>query len=111
MTRVHFPYGRPAPRVGPCGNVPRVTDSSLSPAEPPVWALPRALTDPRPAVLACLLGWVAAIVVALIVAGPSASVLPTCYAGLGVGALGVGVFLAQRAAARRGDRGAQNGLS
>ena len=90
--------------------MPKVTDSSPNSAEPPVWTLPRVLIDPRPAVLACVLGWLVAIVVALIVAGPSASVLPTCYAGLGVGALGVGVFLAQRSAARRGVRGSQSGL-
>lgn len=89
--------------------MPWVTESS-SPAAQPAWALPSSLTDPRPVVLACVLGWVVAIVVTLIVAGPSSSILPTCYAGLGIGALGVAIFLIQRAAARRGAKGAQRGL-
>ena len=36
---------------------------------------------------------------------------PITLAGLGVGALGTGIFLWQRSAARRGARGAQTGLS
>ena len=103
---------RPRPRA--CGSVPGVTDSDRPTAPnttaPTTWALPPVLADPRPVVLACLVGWIVAIVVALIAGGPSSPVLPICYAGLGIGALGVGVFLIQRAAARRGSRGAQQGL-
>lgn len=92
------------------GNLHCVTGTRATPAAPPSWALPPALTDARPVVLVCVIGWIAAIVVTLIVAGPSSPVLPTCYAGLGIGALGVAIYLTQRAAARRGSKGAQRGI-
>ncbi|WP_024793892.1 DUF2530 domain-containing protein [Tomitella biformata] len=87
-----------------------MTDRSSAADKPPVWALPTSLTDPRPVVIACVIGWIVAIIVTLIVAGTSSPILPTCYAGLGIGAIGVAIFLIQRAAARRGTRGAQRGL-
>lgn len=87
--------------------MPKVTETSSETPATPSWALPPYLTDPRPVVLACVLGWIVAIVVTLIVAGTSSPALPICYAGLGIGALGAGVYLIQRTAARRGTKGAQ----
>lgn len=81
------------------------SSSATTPAQ--VWALPKSLTDPRPVVIACVLGWIVTIVVTLILAGPDSPILPTCYAGLGIGAIGIGIFLLQRTAARRGTKGAQ----
>ena len=90
--------------------MPRVTETSSSASATPVWALPPALTDPRPVVLVCVVGWIVATVAILIVSGPSSSALPTCYAGLCIGAVGTLIFLAQRAAARHGVKGSQSGL-
>lgn len=54
--------------------------------------------------------WIVATVVVLASEDRWASALPVCYAGIVVGILGYGLFLLQRRAARRGSRGAQQGL-
>lgn len=72
--------------------------------------LPAVWLDPRPPVAAGFVGWIIAIIIALIVDGTGSAILPICYGGLGAGALGVSIYLVQRAAARRGTRGAQPGL-
>ncbi len=75
--------------------------------QPP--ALPAALLDPRPVIGAGAVLWALAAVAAFTV--PSLEGWrPVTIAGLGVGLFGLSLFLWQRAAARRGARGAQTGL-
>lgn len=77
--------------------------------EPQPPALPAALLDPRPVIGAGALLWALAAVAAFAV--PSLQGWrPVTIAGLGVGLFGLSLFLWQRAAARRGARGAQTGL-
>lgn len=73
--------------------------------------IPRRLTDPRPVVMIGTLAWLIATAVVLAAGDRWHAALPICLAGLAVGALGFALFLAQRAAARRGSKGAQRGLS
>ncbi len=75
--------------------------------EPP--ALPPALLKPWPVIVVITAGWLVATVLAFTVAG-LAECRPFAVAGLGVGVLGTSIFLWQRRAARRGSRGAQDGL-
>lgn len=64
--------------------------------------------------LAGLALWTVVAVVAFLVPvlgrGAPGELFWTCVAGVGVGLLGVAVFVVQRAAARRGDRSAQRGV-
>ncbi len=78
-------------------------------AEPEPPALPAALLDPRPVVLVGALLWALATIAAFAVPALE-SWRPIALAGLGTGGLGTSIFLWQRAAARRGARGAQTGL-
>lgn len=84
---------------------------SLDPAaagpEPP--PLPAALTNPPPVIAAGALAWLVAAVAAFTVPALD-SWRPVTIAGLAVGLLGTGIFQWQRAASRRGARGAQTGL-
>lgn len=75
--------------------------------EPP--ALPPTLLKPWPVIVVITVGWLVATVLAFTVAG-LAECRPFAVAGLGVGVLGTSIFLWQRRAARRGSRGAQDGL-
>ncbi|PTR28707.1 uncharacterized protein DUF2530 [Rhodococcus sp. OK519] len=69
------------------------------------------LSDPRPVLAVGTLAWVAATVVVLLAGERWNAALPVCYAGTALGLLGFGLFLVQRRAARRGSRGAQQGLT
>ncbi|WAC54346.1 DUF2530 domain-containing protein [Gordonia sp. SL306] len=72
--------------------------------------LPSVLRAPEPVIIAGMLAWlVAAIVVGLTGWGGDRT-LAVCLVGLAVGVLGTTIFLVQRAAVRRGDRTAQQGL-
>ena len=76
--------------------------------EPP--PLPAVLLDPWPIISLGALTWLVAGVVVFLT--PTlATWRPLTVAGLGVGVLGTSIFLWQRAAARRGARGAQTGLT
>lgn len=75
--------------------------------QPP--ALPAALVKPWPVIVVITAGWVVATVLAFAVPGLH-DCRPFALAGLGVGVLGTSIFLWQRAAVRRGARGAQSGL-
>lgn len=77
------------------------------PVEPP--PLPAALLDPRPVIAVGALLWALAAAAAFTVAALH-SWRPVTLAGLGVGVVGLSIFLWQRSAARRGARGAQTGL-
>lgn len=71
--------------------------------------LPATLTDPRPVIGVGALLWAVATLAAFVV--PALHTWrPVSVAGLGVGLVGVSIFLWQRSAARRGARGAQTGL-
>lgn len=71
--------------------------------------LPAALLDPRPVIGAGTLLWAIATLGAFVVPALQ-SWRPVTVAGLGVSLFGASLFLWQRAAARRGARGAQTGL-
>jgi hypothetical protein len=71
--------------------------------------LPRRLSDmPTIVGLGSLLWAVAAVL--LLLAGRTDVWVATCVAGAVLGGVGHGIFRWQRAAARRGSRGAQQGL-
>ncbi|UXA06004.1 DUF2530 domain-containing protein [Mycobacterium sp. SMC-2] len=71
--------------------------------------LPPALLNAWPFIALGALGWLVAAAAAFFV--PSLqSWRPLTLAGLGVGALGTTIFVSQLVAARRGARGAQEGL-
>ncbi|HPX35760.1 MAG TPA: DUF2530 domain-containing protein [Mycobacterium sp.] len=78
-----------------------------TPPEPP--RLPAAMLDPRPVITGGAVLWALAAIAAFTVPALH-SWRPVTMAGLGVGVLGVVIFLWQRSAARRGARGAQTGL-
>jgi hypothetical protein len=71
--------------------------------------LPAALLDPRPVIGAGTLLWAIATLGAFVVPALQ-SWRPVTVAGLVVSIFGASLFLWQRAAARRGARGAQTGL-
>lgn len=79
----------------------------MTPQPPP---LPAVLLKPGPVVAAIAAGWVVAAILAFTVTGLH-EWRPYTLAGLGVGALGTGIWLWQRRAVRRGSRGAQSGLT
>jgi Protein of unknown function (DUF2530) len=81
-------------------------DSGKSLEPPP---LPTPLLEIWPVIATGALAWLVAAVAAFTV--PALETWrPVTLAGLGVGLLGTGIFLWQRAAARRGARGAQIGF-
>lgn len=71
--------------------------------------LPAALLDPRPVIGVGALLWVLATIAAF-TAPALETWRPVALAGLAVSVFGASLFLWQRAAARRGSRGAQTGL-
>lgn len=71
--------------------------------------LPPALLNAWPFVALGALGWLVAAAAAFLVPALQ-SWRPLTLAGLGVGVLGTSIFVLQLAAARRGARGAQDGL-
>ncbi|MBF6522493.1 DUF2530 domain-containing protein [Nocardia farcinica] len=77
---------------------------------PNVPQIPPRLTDPRPVLAVGSLLWLVALVVVW-AGGPRwEAARPVCVMGLVVGLIGLVIFLIQRRAARRGDKGAQTGL-
>lgn len=78
-----------------------------NPHPPP---LPAGLVTAWPVIAVGVLAWLFTAAIAFCV--PTlASWRPMTVAGLGVGMVGTSIFLWQRTAARRGARGAQDGLS
>ncbi|MFP5022637.1 DUF2530 domain-containing protein [Pseudonocardia phyllosphaerae] len=75
------------------------------PSPPP---LPARLYESPPVIAGGMVLWV--VIGALAFAFGAGELVWTAVAGLGVGLFGLTVFLAQRAAARRGDRSAQRGV-
>jgi hypothetical protein len=78
--------------------------------EPVAPALPAALLEQWPVIVTIAAGWLVAVVLAFTVPALH-DWRPVTVAGLGVGVLGTSIFLLQRRAARRGSRGAQQGLT
>jgi hypothetical protein len=85
-----------------------MSDEPSTTVEPP--PLPGVLLDPWPIIAIGALAWLVAAVAAFAVPALM-SWRPMTLAGLAVGVLGTSIFLWQRAAARRGARGAQTGLT
>jgi hypothetical protein len=83
-----------------------VMSPDSEPAPPP---LPPALLDPQPVIMAGVLLWVLATIAAFTVPALHGW-RPVTLAGMAVSAIGTSIFLWQRAASRRGARGAQSGL-
>ena len=81
--------------------------ANTSPEPPP---LPPRLLDPVPVISVIAVGWLIALTLAFTVPGLH-DWRPITLAGVGVGLLGTSIFLLQRRAARRGARGAQQGLT
>jgi hypothetical protein len=77
---------------------------------PELPALPARLLEPAPVIVVIAVGWLIAVALAFLVPGLH-DWRPITVAGLGVGLLGTSIFLLQRRSARRGDRGAQQGLT
>ncbi|WP_255450388.1 DUF2530 domain-containing protein [Skermania sp. ID1734] len=78
--------------------------------QPDVPQIPARFTDPRPVVAVGTLAWVIATLVVWASGDRWAVALPTCWAGIAVGGLAYTIFWIQRRAARRGSKGAQQGL-
>ncbi|MFB1294860.1 DUF2530 domain-containing protein [Mycobacterium sp. pW049] len=85
-------------------------ESDAKDTEPQPPPLPPALLAPVPVIVAITCAWVIAAVLAFTVPALH-DWRPIAVAGLGVGVLGTSIFLWQRHSARRGDRGAQRGLT
>lgn len=85
----------------------------MSPDSPDAAVVPvlsKRLTDPTPVLAIGISLWVVATVVVLFVDGWRGA-LSTCVTGVVVGVLGLALYLTQRAAARRGSKTAQRGLT
>ncbi|MBY0443101.1 MAG: DUF2530 domain-containing protein [Mycobacteriaceae bacterium] len=82
------------------------TPPDADPQPPP---LPIGLLSVWPVIVIGALAWLIAAIAAFSLPA-LANWRPVTVAGLGVGLLGTGIFGWQRAAARRGARGAQEGL-
>ncbi|MGW1677671.1 DUF2530 domain-containing protein [Saccharopolyspora sp. NPDC002376] len=76
----------------------------------PVPHLPRRLADPTPVVLTGTALWLLGVLL-FAVRSDLRTAFWTCVAGVVLGVIGYGVFRWQRSAARRGSRGAWQGLS
>lgn len=78
--------------------------------QPQIPELPARLRAPEPVIVAGMLAFlVATIVVAATGIGPDRA-LTVCWVGLIIGVLGTTIVLVQKAAVRRGSKGAQEGL-
>jgi hypothetical protein len=82
-------------------------EPATDPTPPP---LPAVLLDPWPVIAIGALAWLITAVAAFVIPA-LITWRPMTVAGLAVGVLGTSIFLWQRAAARRGARGAQTGLT
>jgi hypothetical protein len=90
---------------------------SLEPTDPPAAPnpapepppLPAVLLEPRPVIVVLAVAWLIATLAAFTIRDLH-DWRPVTVAGLAVGLLGTFIFVWQRAAVRRGSKGAQSGL-
>ncbi|QXQ15992.1 DUF2530 domain-containing protein [Skermania piniformis] len=73
--------------------------------------IPARFTDPLPVLAVGTVAWLIATAVVWLSGARWAEARPVCLMGLAVGLLGYTIFSVQRAAARRGAKTAQTGLS
>lgn len=78
---------------------------------PDVPEIATRFTDPRPVIAVGTVVWLVATVVVLLAGESGHRQLPVCLMGLAVGVLAYSIFWLQRRSARRGDKGAQVGLT
>lgn len=86
------------------------TEPTGSTPAPRVPQIPPALADPRPVLAVGILAWAIATLVVWTSGTHWHDARPICLMGLAVGAAGYAIFWIQRRAARRGAKGAQQGL-
>ncbi|MGK2321486.1 DUF2530 domain-containing protein [Gordonia rhizosphera] len=72
--------------------------------------LPKALRAPEPVIVVGMAAWLVATIVVWVTGWGGDRAVQVCLVGLAVGLLGTTIVLVQRAAVRRGDRTAQQGL-
>ncbi|WP_229693537.1 DUF2530 domain-containing protein [Lentzea pudingi] len=85
-----------------------MSERDSTPPHPP--SLPHRLADPVPVVLGGTALWFLGFLVVLVVDRSNSTLIWTTLSGSLLGIIGYGVFYWQRRAARRGSRGAQQGL-
>lgn len=78
--------------------------------ETPIPELPARLRAPEPVIVVGMAVWLAATLIVWLGDLGGDRTLTVCLVGLGVGVVGTTLVLVQRAAVRRGSRGAQEGL-
>ncbi len=93
---------------GSVGTVESYSDAMPDASDIP--ELPRVLRAPEPVIIAGMVAWLVATVVVWMTGWGGDRAVQVCLVGLAVGVLGTTIFLVQRAASRRGDRTAQQGL-
>ncbi|MFW0791468.1 DUF2530 domain-containing protein [Gordonia sp. CPCC 205333] len=82
----------------------------MSDAADQVPQLPASLRAPEPVIIFGMVGWLVATIVVWVTGIGDERLLRVCWVGLAVGVLGTTIFVVQRAGARRGSKGAQEGL-
>lgn len=80
------------------------------PDDPRIPELPPKLRAPEPVIVVGMLIWAVAAVIVWLTDLGSDRALTVCLVGLGIGVLGTVIVMVQKAAVRRGSRGAQEGL-
>ena len=80
------------------------------PDETSIPQLPERLRAPEPVIVAGMVVWLVATLAVWLGDLGGDRTLTVCLVGLGVGILGTTIVLIQRAAVRRGSKGAQEGL-
>ncbi|WOC12928.1 DUF2530 domain-containing protein [Gordonia sp. MP11Mi] len=78
--------------------------------ETPIPELPARLRAPEPVIVVGMLAWLVATIVVWAADLGGDHTLTVCWVGLLVGVAGTILVLVQKAAVRRGSRGAQEGL-
>ncbi len=88
----------------------QVQDVPSPSAGPQVPPLPTYLLDPRPVVMLGTVAWTLALLGNMLFFDGDFRTVILCAVGVGVGAVGTGVYALQRRAVLRGSAGAQAGL-
>ena len=78
--------------------------------ETPIPELPASLRAPEPVIVVGMIAWLVATIVVWLGDLGGDRALTVCWVGLAVGVLGTTIVFVQKAAVKRGSRGAQEGL-